>query len=434
MALASGSHNVIAGHGGQSRASAGSRGSISCLLTIIIMSSDSDSASSSSAEEYDTVPATPRKRKARSDDTNGHIIVKSAFDAYFIQNAAAGQTSTNVFSSLLEPLSADEYAAAMKDASDRKTRSILLTDAPTRNRIFTRILREVSEGYNVICYGFGSKINLLNLLARERCPKHGHVIIVDGFKTTFSVRELFDSTSSIPGYEAAGAASDVQTQSLVTYFSNPRQKAHLYLVIHSIDSPNLRASKVKAVLEALVSCPKIHIVASVDHINAPLIWSSHDRFNWLWHDTTTLEPYDVELAQADRSSISGAQPSARKLRGDGHGPVTVQSVLHVLAVVTPKARSLFKLIAEKQVEAVEAAGEAATNNMQPYGIAYNILFQMAKQKLLATSDTSLRQLLGEWRDHQLLVGEQSTSGNEVLWIPLRAERLRTALESMQDVE
>lgn len=45
---------------------------------------------------------------------------------------------------------------------------------------------------------------------------------------------------------------------------------HVYLLIHNIDGPMLRGEKTQSALGQLASLPNLHLVASIDHINAPL--------------------------------------------------------------------------------------------------------------------------------------------------------------------
>lgn len=44
----------------------------------------------------------------------------------------------------------------------------------------------------------------------------------------------------------------------------------LYLIIHNIDGIMLRSNKVQNILANLAAIPNIHVIASVDHVNAPL--------------------------------------------------------------------------------------------------------------------------------------------------------------------
>ncbi|KAF9021437.1 origin recognition complex subunit 2 [Hymenopellis radicata] len=401
--------------------------------------SDSDAELTASSDDEQaqvlTTPSKKRKNRSPDDDHVGPIIVQAAFDAYFTHAAARPQTSTSVFSAIIPPLSSQEYAEATKDMSDKKMQSILLTDNKVRNTLFTQILRQVNEGFNVLCYGYGSKRSILNQFAVQRCSKHGHVVVVNGFQASFNIKDMFTSLESLPGYKdetSSGSSIERQSKAVAEFFSESQQR-HLYLIIHNIDAPSLRTPKVKACLETLAAAAHIHIIASVDHVSAPLIWSSRERFSWLWHDLTTLAPYDVELAHADRSSISGAQPTSRKQRADGPqaaANISETAASHILASVNQNALKLFALMARKQLEAVEDAGASASNDMQPYAIEYEMLFKLTREQFIATTDTSLRQLLGEFRDHSLIVSAQGSSGPEKLWIPLRKERLTNVLNGL----
>lgn len=57
-------------------------------------------------------------------------------------------------------------------------------------------------------------------------------------------------------------------------------------------------------ISALADCERVHLVASCDDVNTPLLWDSQlrARYNWLYHDVTTYAPYAVEL-------ITGSVPS-----------------------------------------------------------------------------------------------------------------------------
>ena len=61
-----------------------------------------------------------------------------------------------------------------------------------------------------------------------------------------------------------------------TLKENPDDR--IYLLIHNIDGPMLRSSKVQDKLSYLASFPNLHLVASVDHINASLCKISKHYF------------------------------------------------------------------------------------------------------------------------------------------------------------
>jgi len=106
---------------------------------------------------------------------------------------------------------------------------------------------------------------------------------------------------------------------------------------------------------------------------------------------------------------------------------------HILASVTQKAKKMFKLMATKQLTIMEEDGEGKIqDDFERYGISYDTLFTNVRDNFIATNDTAMRTLLGEFRDHNLIVGTGTGSG-EILWIPMRRERLNKVVRGL-DVE
>ncbi|KAL4065494.1 origin recognition complex subunit 2-domain-containing protein [Scleroderma yunnanense] len=402
------------------------------------------------------------------------ISTTSSFDAYFLQASARSHTSTNVFSSRVLPLTAEEYAKAID--------ACLQGHAPENSPLvktgwtgpwdivtaFQRYARELVEGFNLLFYGFGSKRTILNKFATECLSKKGYVVVMNGFQPNISLKDIFSSIERIPGVQSTHSSGGSTEQHIYDFFaeaSDDPLRRDLYLVVHNIDSPAMRSPKIKNVLSFLALNPNIHLVASIDRLNAPLLWSASEimarklsphnpkdakslvpkrGYGWLWHDLTTLASYDFELAYADRSSIVGAtalSTGSRSARQDltinataSGGPLSETAVAHVLAAVTAKAKKLFALFVTKQLENIEAAPadtDSATD-LQQYGLTYDALFSAARDAFIATNDTSLRSLLGEFRDHGLIlsVAQGGPGGGEALWIPLRKERIVKILQSM----
>ena len=224
-----------------------------------------------------------------------------------------------------------------------------------------------------------------------------------------------------------------------------------------MDAPALRASKTRALLGALASLKGVQIAGSVDHINAPLLWTSTELLagRWLWHDLTTLAAYDAELAGADPASLRGVAALRAGDAGaaDGMGvgvgvgaggQMTETAARHVLAAVTQRARKLFVLMGRRQLDALADAGSNSSggggvvDSTTPAGageaaIGYDMLFNLARDHFVATNDTALRALLGEFKDHGLIVtvGTGVMGSGETLWIPLRKERLTKLLNGLE---
>jgi origin recognition complex subunit 2 len=388
------------------------------------------------------------------------IVAHTAFDAYFVNTSAPARTSTNVFSNLVMPLTTEEYSTAIRSASShaKPFRPNAWSDS-IRAFHFCRFSRELEEGFNLLFYGFGSKRDVLNQFAVEICSPRGHTVVANGFQPQFTLKELLHAVEKVPGISSAPLLSsgiDGQTRRIYDFFAGSPSKCHLYIIVHNIDASAFRTSRAKPCLSLLALNPYIHIIASVDHINAPMLWSTTEAstrkpesvlpdnspprgFSWLWHDLTTLTPYDVELSFADRSSISGASAvhsaAARKQREAGvaaqnGSSMSESAALHILASVTQKAKKLFALMGARQLGRMEEAAESVNNALQN-ALAYDVLFVAARDNFIATNDAAFRSLLSEFRDHGLVVGMQGGPGSgESLWIPLRKERLASILGSL----
>jgi origin recognition complex subunit 2 len=265
---------------------------------------------------------------------------------------------------------------------------------------------------------------------------------------------MLNSIENIPGIISIPLPSstlDGQTRRIYDFFSklSPKRR-HLYLVIHNIDAFFVRTPKAKASLSLLALHPHIHLIASVDHVNSPLLWSSSEvsarkdgfvapgktprrGFAWLWYDLTTLAPYDFELSFADRTSVTGAHAS-RKQRADAAAlptgvAMSETAAKHVLAAVNDRAQKLFNLMGQRQLTAIDT-GDPNVDGLREFAVPYDVLFPLARENFIAVNDTAMRALLGEFRDHGLVVSSQASSGGEVLWIPLRKERLSNILKSL----
>lgn len=406
--------------------------------------------------------------------------IRAAFDAYFVHAASRARTSTNVFSARVLPLTQHEYndiitAYDARTAEDRP--STCWSGNHDTRTAFRRYAHELDQGFNLVFYGFGSKRAVLNDFASKELAHRGHVVVVNGYHPSTALKDVLASIERVPGLaNAATTSTDAQIRRICSFFSPadaPRTR-RLYLVVHNIDAPPMRAQKMKNALSLLALSPNIHLTASVDRLGSPLLWSASELlarkiqpgdtaaplssvdghaaspkrgYTFLWHDLTTLMSYDTELSFADRSSIAGASYASTGGRSalsstatTGAGaPLTETAVAHVLAAVTSKAKKLFILLGTRQLANAEAASGAVTGSdapapadMKQFGLNYDALFSLAREHFVATSDTALRALLGEFKDHGLVLsGTAGGGGGDTLWIPLRKERLVRVLKSIE---
>ena len=70
------------------------------------------------------------------------------------------------------------------------------------------------------------------------------------------------------------------------------------MLTHCCWFAGLREVEAQDLLSHLAACTNIFLVASMDHVNTPLLWDKQvaARFNWLWYDVTNYVPYTLECA------------------------------------------------------------------------------------------------------------------------------------------
>jgi origin recognition complex subunit 2 len=175
----------------------------------------------------------------------------------------------------------------------------------------------------------------------------------------------------------------------------------LYLVIHSMDILCANNMKIKSFVYKCVSkCKRLHIIASVDHINSSLIWSTNEwnAYKWLTFNVPTLEPYVIEKAfSSGLSMISSSSKSWTQ-------SLTLSSIQHVYDSLTTNAQKIFVLILNNFIRNEE------TNS----GFAFSDCYTLCREEFLVNSETTLRAQISEFKDHKLLKLKKGVDGSEVI--------------------
>lgn len=450
---------------------------------------------------------TPSKRKATPSKarptkaTAGPFVKLTASDAFFTAQSRPARTSANVFSDLLPPLTHQQYTSLLRSSTGAQQHEFAIEDLSFAHETrWPGWERELGQGFNLLCYGLGSKREVMNRFATEVLAERGDVVVVNGVFPRLSVRDILGTIEAAfpearlappPPLSAQASAVDALAYRIYTHFlpidlePAPTHKLaadDLYLVIHGIDSPGLRTAQAKSVLGLLASSPRIHLLASVDHVQAPILYSTaethsrphvyltgwHDAvpasrgFNWLYHDLTTLRPYDAEVAL--RIASASRLPTA----GGGAGLATEEGARHILTSVTELARRLFKALARSQMDSMAsssgsaATGPAAAGSTTPgWAIETALFFNLCRERWISREETRFKALLLEFKDHRLVVestappagsadaddveedntpvGAPGTTRKKAranarwLWIPLGREALGRLVDDLADV-
>lgn len=140
---------------------------------------------------------------------------------------------------------------------------------------FAKWLFVLNEGFNLLLHGLGSKRNLLQQFHQDVLADQT-VLVVNGFFPSLTIKDVLDSiavdileltTLSRNLHEVIDAISEE--------LSDRRPDQHVFVIMHNIDGVMLRNHKAQLLLSRLAKIGQIHLIASMDHINAPLC-----EFSW----------------------------------------------------------------------------------------------------------------------------------------------------------
>ena len=276
-------------------------------------------------------------------------------------------------------------------------------------------LFQMSHGFNLLLYGLGSKKKLLE----DFCKKHlseSCCLHVNGFSPGLTIKEVLTTLSSKLLDHSGTFKTHLEhalfiQKTFETRISDEDSEQEVFIVLHNIDGPMLRSDSAQISLSILAQCPAIHMIASIDHINAPLLWDERklSRFNWIWHDITTFETYQDETLQ-DNSVHVKQQES-----------IALSSLVSVTRSLTPNARGIFEVIARYQLD---HESEGASH----LGMAYIDCYTKCRSSVLVNNNLTFKMYLVEFRDHKLLKSRNGQDGVEYLYIPIDNRKLKQFLE------
>lgn len=400
---------------------------------------DADEAESDDQQEEadgelgadDIVPTTPSKRKSgrrKKSPTPSQNL--PPHEQYFWQHRPGKiKTSNNTLSSL-SLLTHEEYHNQINAYEDPHASSYAFLHS-LHSRSFPQWRFELSQSFNICLYGYGSKRKLVTAFAKylhTRSPSDPpRVLIVNGYTPTLTLRQVlttlatlvFDCTPNTLPSKLGTQPREILTTLTNQLSISPPPSPYL-LFINSLDAPPLRRSPSPSLLAQLAASPHIHLLATCDTPNFPLLWDTNvrDQYNFLFHDTTTLESYSpVEIGSVidDVNELLGR--SGRSVKGK-------EGVGFVLRSLPENARSLYRVLIAELLAAMDEEGGGEG------GVEYKVLYQKVVEEFICSNEMGFRQLLKEFYDHQMVVSRRDGSGAELLGVPWRREEMEAILEDL----
>lgn len=436
-------------------------------------SASASASSSNASREPSPAPTTPSKRPFTAGPARRRTRRKRtptpprdlpAHEQYFFQNRAGGPMTSSHTLAGVALLSHEQFYEKSRACPDPHAAELRFLHE-LHGRSFGQWAFELRCGFSVCLYGWGSKRGLITAFADyvKEHDRAGSIVIVNGYNGALTLREVLTTLArTIPALSSPTTKLPAQPTDLVTAILDALTATPpsppMYLLISSLDAPPLRKLATQAILARLAAHPSMHLLATADTPNFPLLWdvSLRAQFAWVFHDATTFAPLRAEVAHA---SQGGAVDAVNALLGrSGRSVEGRGGVAYVLRSLPENARRLFQLLLAELLAAAasEEAGEnegikgddadagaefeaavgrgangvAVTKAQSLGGIEYRTLYHKAVQEFIATNEMAFRTLLKEFYDHQMVVGRRDTGGAEVLSVPFRREECEMILEDL----
>lgn len=385
----------------------------------IISSSESNLSEVSEDEELILLAA-----KLNRGEIAGGAADENTLEDYFsAHSGSAGLTSDHTLAKLACPKMDQRSVQNALNAISSSYQKDCQALYKEYTALYSYWLHLLANGYNVLLYGLGSKHCLLEDFRKKYLQDFCH-FVVNGYFPGLTMKQILNSLSSdLIGHSgsfkslidhASFVCDELEDRHIASPDQGPSKK--LFVIIHNIDGPMLRGDTLQTVLSLLAQSHAIHVIASIDHINAPLIWDQRklSKFNWLWHDVTTYEFYRHETSYENSLLVQQS------------GTLALSSLTNVTKSLTPNARGIFELLVKYQLE-------HKTDKEGTYlGMSFHDLYLKCREKFLVNSDMTLRAQLTEFRDHKLVRSRKGSDGVEYLLVSIDNGTLEEFLEQQKD--
>jgi origin recognition complex subunit 2 len=360
-----------------------------------------------------TAPATPSKRGRKKGTKNRQRSPTPPEDLephekYFFQNRGGRPKTSNNNLSSLALLDHEEYFSRGRNLKDPHAEDIEYLES-IHVSSFNQWQFELSQDFNLCVYGWGSKRSLLMKFAdhiyksREEHSK-AHIVVVNGYVHSLTIKDVLNTVASAisSGPQKLGSQPAEMLENLISLLEEDSDQSTT-LIIHSLDRLPLRRPTTQTILARLSSHPQIHLIASADHPNFPLLWDNSIRstYNFLFHDCTTFQPYTAEIDVVDEvHELLGR--SGRRVGGK-------EGVSFVLKSLPENAKNLFRVLVGEQLAGMDENSGALFNNdeedndnepgvrhnTEP-GVEYRVLYQKAVEEFICSNEMNFRTLLKEF--------------------------------------
>lgn len=332
-----------------------------------------------------------------------------------------------------------------------------------QRRMFPQYWLELLQGFSLLFYGIGSKREFMEKYAfeylvpnlaysqmskaqeanpgREMDVDDFNVpcIVINGYNPTCNYREVFkDISAALLSEELTrnetkywGNHVLLHIQKMIEIYKDQSPDIRLVIIVHNLDGPSLRKDAFQTMLCYLALIRQVAIIASTDHIYAPILWENFkaQNYNFVFHDVTNYEPFTVESSFRDVMKMSKSDSASG-----------AEGAKYVLESLTVNSKKMYRLLVETQLSNMEKATNAkgkvapTKRGVPALGIEFKQLLHLCAAEFIASNELSLRSMLTEFVEHKMANVSKNPAGTEHVWVPYNysemTKLLTTALKEL----
>jgi origin recognition complex subunit 2 len=387
-------------------------------------------------EESNRTDESPRKLRIEDfrEPEQGASMTGALFldgsEGYFDQHKLREKISSTPFT-LGSRLEYPEFVRYVKESQQihQESRGYLSSLYRT---MFPQWYFELTQGFSILFYGVGSKRVLLTEFVSESINKTLPVLVANGYNAATSFKEILNMAVSVLVSDQTVRQSMPKhpadlVAALVKYLEDADPGPQLVLLVHNLDGEALRSDNTQAMFARLVSVPQIWMIASVDHIQTPVLWDAAklSQYNFLWHDLTTFELYTTETSFEDPLSL-----------GKSRSAVGSKGVKYVLSSLTANARGLYRVLICHQIEVMTEElppDDTSSIGTAQFGVDFKLLYKKCVEEFIVSNELNFRTMLGEFFEHKMAVSAKDQTGVERIYVPFTKVDIESILEDLTNM-
>ncbi|KAI1727856.1 origin recognition complex subunit 2 domain-containing protein [Ditylenchus destructor] len=242
--------------------------------------------------------------------------------------------------------------------------------------------------FNLLFHGLGSKREVLNDFEKSQLSDYAS-LICNGFEKDVNFRSILTTLVSEFELKIDGPKTNIKSYATEVADKLSNKVGVFYLLIHNIDGISLRDPLAQELLSVFVKGKSIRLLATVDHVNATLLWNQQVRndFNFLYIPVSTMKACGREILAAE-SKLLGLDSKASAYK---HSFASLETVWKAS---TANNRKILKHLA------IHAKGLNEKNNQEM--LTLSEFCSILKGDFVTESEAALRIQLVEFVDHNIV--------------------------------